>query len=385
MTINRNSNRGFSEMESFDHSKLKNDASVEYYKSGKLAKEVLLKNGKPEGIWKEYYESGQFKLEIIFKNGKSEGVSKCYHENGQLEYEGIYKDGKKEGIWRIYFENGKLDREIIFEADYELISGRKYLKCAGCDQQIEAPRDFCVECLKKIDKLKDMGYDHFKAGVDLCAAGNFLNAIIEFSVAIEIFPEMDEPFLERGKISLRNHNYDEAIVDFNEAIRLKSFSSLRGYYYRALVYMKSGKEYGIVDLPLTTSKGNSRITIPKVKLMAVKEFSEAIQRDFDNPEDSIYLAESYQTRAGLYCLLGTWDQAYTYGAIADYKKIILLYPEKEVECKKMLAMLKNRLDSWNDLEKEEARLRAGELIQQLWAQNEEASFSYEFFCSIYKH
>ena len=41
-----------------------------FYKSGKLAGEVNVKDGKPEGVYKIYYEGGQVSSEINFEDGK---------------------------------------------------------------------------------------------------------------------------------------------------------------------------------------------------------------------------------------------------------------------------------------------------------------------------
>ena len=67
----------------------------EYYASGKLAREMPIKNGLIDGEVKDYYENGKIKSTAGFVNGGIDGVVKEYNQAGKLVKESLYKNGKK--------------------------------------------------------------------------------------------------------------------------------------------------------------------------------------------------------------------------------------------------------------------------------------------------
>ena len=67
----------------------------EYYASGKLAKEIPLKDGLINGEVKDYYENGKIRLTTNFVNGDIDGVVKEYNQAGKVVKETLYKNGKK--------------------------------------------------------------------------------------------------------------------------------------------------------------------------------------------------------------------------------------------------------------------------------------------------
>lgn len=67
----------------------------EYYASGKLAKEIPLKDGLINGEVKDYYENGKIRSTANFVNGVIDGVVKKYNQAGKVIKETLYKNGKK--------------------------------------------------------------------------------------------------------------------------------------------------------------------------------------------------------------------------------------------------------------------------------------------------
>ena len=67
----------------------------EYYASGKLAREMPIKNGLINGEVKDYYENGKIRSTASFVNGGIDGVIKEYNQAGKLIKETLYKNGKK--------------------------------------------------------------------------------------------------------------------------------------------------------------------------------------------------------------------------------------------------------------------------------------------------
>ena len=67
----------------------------EYYASGKLAREIPLKDGLISGEVKDYYENGKIRSTTNFVNGDIDGVIKKYNQAGKVIKETLYKNGKK--------------------------------------------------------------------------------------------------------------------------------------------------------------------------------------------------------------------------------------------------------------------------------------------------
>ena len=67
----------------------------EYYASGKLAKEIPLKDGLINGEVKDYYENGKIRSTATYIDGDIDGVVKKYNQAGKVIKETLYKNGKK--------------------------------------------------------------------------------------------------------------------------------------------------------------------------------------------------------------------------------------------------------------------------------------------------
>ena len=67
----------------------------EYYASGKLAREIPIKDSLIDGEVKEYYENGKIRSTANFVNGDIDGVVKKYNQAGKVVKETLYKNGKK--------------------------------------------------------------------------------------------------------------------------------------------------------------------------------------------------------------------------------------------------------------------------------------------------
>lgn len=67
----------------------------EYYASGKLAREIPLKDDLISGEVKDYYENGKIRSTANFVNGVIDGVVKKYNQAGKVIKETLYKNGKK--------------------------------------------------------------------------------------------------------------------------------------------------------------------------------------------------------------------------------------------------------------------------------------------------
>src|SRR5438128_2558409 len=82
---------------------------------------------------------------------------------------------------------------------------------------------------------------HFIKGLEWLKKKEYDKAIADFSEAIRILPDNATGYLTRGGAYHSKKEYDKAIADFSEAIRLDPKSSL-AFASRGLAY-KSKKDY----------------------------------------------------------------------------------------------------------------------------------------------
>ncbi|WP_435416316.1 toxin-antitoxin system YwqK family antitoxin [Polaribacter aestuariivivens] len=85
--------------------KSKKQLIIDYYISGKKAKEFYFIKGKPDGKYSEFYDSGEVKITGKFEDGYKEGTWKTYYKNGKIKEKGRYNKGEKVGVWKIYYKN----------------------------------------------------------------------------------------------------------------------------------------------------------------------------------------------------------------------------------------------------------------------------------------
>ena len=90
---------------SISSKKTKSEWVIDYYISGKKAKEVSAINGKAQGTFSMYYESGELMIDGRYKDGKKDGVWKTYYKNGKIKEKGKYKNDDKVGVWKIFYKN----------------------------------------------------------------------------------------------------------------------------------------------------------------------------------------------------------------------------------------------------------------------------------------
>lgn len=83
----------------------KNQLVVDYYVSGKKAKQFYFFKGKREGKSIEFYTTGEVKTTGKFEDGFRGGMWKTYYKSGEIKEKGKYKKGKKVGVWKFFYKN----------------------------------------------------------------------------------------------------------------------------------------------------------------------------------------------------------------------------------------------------------------------------------------
>ena len=167
--------------------------------------------------------------------------------------------------------------------------------------------------------------DYFNRGVANGRNGNLEQAIKDFNKAIKINSEFAEAYYYRGIAHSDKKNFDKAIEDLNKAITLNP-DYAEAYYYRGITYRHQTKlDKAIEDfnkaIELNTNyaevyyyRGFAYIELEKPE-KAIKDFSKVINLKPDE-------AKSYYYRGFAYAELENFDEA-----IVDYKKAIEINPE----------------------------------------------------------
>jgi tetratricopeptide (TPR) repeat protein len=160
-------------------------------------------------------------------------------------------------------------------------------KCRSADPDVQI--NGCTALIQAgQDTMKNLSVIYNSRGVAYDDKGNYERAIQDFSEAIRLDPNSEIAYYGRGYAYKKKGDYDRAIQDFNEAIHLNP-SFERAYYDRGNAYIDKD-DYD----------------------RAIQEFDDAIRL---NPKD----ANAYNNRGVAY------ERKDDYGhAIQDYNQAILL-------------------------------------------------------------
>lgn len=89
---------------------------INYYPADStIARYVIYRNGKKEGVMVEYFENQQVKQELFFVLDSLEGPAKGFYPTGQVSYTGFYKGDLQDGEWLYYTDSGQLKRKEIYQ------------------------------------------------------------------------------------------------------------------------------------------------------------------------------------------------------------------------------------------------------------------------------
>ena len=167
--------------------------------------------------------------------------------------------------------------------------------------------------------------EYFDRGNERYHNGDFDDAIADFNEAIRLKPDFVEALGSRGNAWGHKGEYDKAIADYNESIRLKPDDE-RSWYNRGRTWNAKGEyDKAIADLneairlkPDDASTWNNRGVAWSKKGeddKAIADYDEAIGL---NPESAF----AWNNRGNAWKEKGVWDNA-----IADYNEAIRLQPD----------------------------------------------------------
>lgn len=112
--------------------------------------------------------------------------------------------------------------------------------------------------------------DYYKNGLEKYEMKDFAGALSDFTIAIEMMPDMAEAYHSRGLLyGKEHHKYKKAIKDFTRAIKAKP-DYAEAYYNRGVTYvilddlensfadLKKASELGYKDADILIEKYSKR-------------------------------------------------------------------------------------------------------------------------------
>lgn len=200
-----------------------NGKFIDYYYSGRKQGEGTFQNGKVEGLRTMYHQNGQLAMERNYSNGIENGLEKEYYEDGTLKQKGEFVKGKEEGIWEMYFPNGQVKQRSTFK-DGNMEGETTVYYSTGKILAVEITRNGKTTSDKRLEKVNQaMNNGHASS-----KEGDYKTAIKNYSKAIELDSSNAEAYFARGTVKLNDFQFDEAIQDFDQALKFEP------YFERAL-------------------------------------------------------------------------------------------------------------------------------------------------------
>jgi len=200
---------------------------IDYYLSGKIQGDGVLKNGVIDGVRTVYFSNGNKRYFYTYENGVEHGSSEEYFINGKLKQKGSFDHKKEVGLWQIYYSTGKLKRQSTFVTNKQDVPKEELKFFATLD--------------KGLTYLKDNDYSA---------------AVRKLNEAILLNPNYSDTYLYRGTAKLNLFDFDNSIADFDKAIELeplymeaisnRAFARLRKFQFKDSRKLSSTSEVTIL-------------------------------------------------------------------------------------------------------------------------------------------
>ena len=195
-----------------------NGKFIDYYYSGRKQGEGTFKNGTLEGIRIMYYQDGKVAMERYYSNGIENGIEKEYFTDGSLKQKGEFVNGKENGIWDMYFPNGQIKQRSNF-INGAMEGETTIYYSTGKVSAVEVTKNGKTIPDKRLEKINQV----MKKGHESSKEDDFKNASKYYSKAIELDSTYSEAYFSRGTIKLNDFQFEEAINDFDKALKFEPF------------------------------------------------------------------------------------------------------------------------------------------------------------------
>ena len=161
-----------------------------------------------------YYQNGIVSVERDYKDGIENGFEIEYYEDRSMKQKGEFMNGKENGSWDMYFPNGQLKQRSNF------VNGVK-------DGETTTVKVIAVEMTKNgktsPDKRLEKINQAMRKGHESSKEEDYKNAIKNYTKAIEIDSSYAEAYFSWGTVKLNDFQFDEAISDFDKALKFEPF------------------------------------------------------------------------------------------------------------------------------------------------------------------
>ena len=191
---------------------------IDYYYSGKKQGDGTFLNGKLNDTRRMFYQNGQLGSEKIFKDGVQNGLEKDYYEDGSLQEKGEYVNGKEDGIWESFYPNGQVKLHDFYKNGELIDSAVTYYSSGRVKEKVFIKNGKVIPdpYLIKINQLLTKSNESYKEE-DIKAAIKYCTK------AIEIDSTYASAYFTRGTLKLNDFMFDDAIADFDKALKIEPF------------------------------------------------------------------------------------------------------------------------------------------------------------------
>lgn len=190
----------------------------DYYYSGRKQGEGILLNGRLNGHRKMYFQNGKLSIEKDYIDGIENGFEISYYEDGSLKQKGEFVNGKENGIWNMYFPNGQIKQNSNFIKG--AMEGETIVYYStGKVLAIEVTKNGKTSPDNRLEKINQA----MKKGHESSKEEDYKSAIKSYSKAIDLDSTYAEAYFSRGTIKLNDFKFDDAIADFDKALKFEPF------------------------------------------------------------------------------------------------------------------------------------------------------------------
>jgi tetratricopeptide (TPR) repeat protein len=121
-----------------------------------------------------------------------------------------------------------------------VIGGGLAEACSNAAITGKSERKFEAMCTRALDEealsTRDRAGTYVNRGVMKLRRADYDAAVLDFNQAVRIKPDMGEGYVNRGAASIGLHHYPESLADLNKGIALGVDELAKAYYNRAMAY-----------------------------------------------------------------------------------------------------------------------------------------------------
>ncbi len=234
---------------------------IDYYYSGRKQGEGTFQNGTLEGIRTMYYQNGKVAMERHYSNGIENGLEKEYYTDGSLKQKGEFVNGKENGIWDMYFPNEQIKQRSNFING--IMDGETTVYYStGKVLAVEVTKNGKTIPDRRLEKINQA----MKKGQESIKEEDYKSAAKYFSKVIQFDSTYAEAYFSRGTIKLNEFLFDEAIANFDKALKYEPFMEFalaNRAFARIRKYQFGNSRTLLKNSELTVLASKDKVLIPE--------------------------------------------------------------------------------------------------------------------------